>query len=214
VRATGRRTTVRGTVRVLREPLGEASPHRPADHEQPPLFALPAPPLRVVPPGAPEAESGEGRQLLSSALADLSDICASVLEFHLAFDLPREPLPTIQISDVLAQLRVRLLREEVDEFIDATARRDIVAIADALADVVYVAYGSAITYGIDLDAVLREVHRANMSKLDEHGRPIHREDGKVMKSQRYRPPDVVSVLEQQLELFSLEETSHRSSGVC
>jgi len=198
---------------VLREPVGEASPHHPAEHEQPPLFALPSPPLRVVPAAAPEPEPGEARQLLSRPLADLSDICASVLEFHQAFDLPHEPLPTIQVSDVLAQLRVRLLREEVDEFIDATARRDIVALADALADVVYVAYGSAITYGIDLDAVLREVHRANMSKLDERGRPIHREDGKVLKSRRYRPPDVVSVLEQQLELFSSEGPTHRRSGV-
>lgn len=134
-------------------------------------------------------------------IAELGQVLSQVLDFHDAFDLPREPLPTAQVGDVLAQLRVRLLREEVEEFADATERRDIVAIADALADVVYVAYGSAITYGIDLDAVVREVHRSNMSKLDEAGRPVLREDGKVLKSPRYRPPNVRAVLEGQLPLF-------------
>lgn len=134
-------------------------------------------------------------------IAELGQVLAQVLDFHEAFDLPREPLPSAQVGDVLAQLRVRLLREEVEEFADATERRDIIAIADALADVVYVAYGSAITYGIDLDAVVREVHHSNMSKLDEAGRPVLREDGKVLKSSRYRPPDVRAVLEGQLPLF-------------
>jgi predicted HAD superfamily Cof-like phosphohydrolase len=93
-----------------------------------------------------------------------------------------------------------LLSEEVGELRDATATRDIVGIADALADIVYVAYGTAVTYGLDLDAVLAEVHRANMSKLDADGRPVLRADGKVLKSARYRPPDVAGVLAQQLPL--------------
>lgn len=133
--------------------------------------------------------------------AELGEVLAQVLDFHDAFDLPREPLPTTRVGDTLAQLRVRLLREEVEEFADATEKRDLVAIADALADVVYVAYGSAVTYGIDLDAVVREVHRSNMSKLDGSGRPVLRGDGKVLKSERYRPPKIGRVIDEQLPLF-------------
>jgi predicted HAD superfamily Cof-like phosphohydrolase len=145
-------------------------------------------------------------------LAQLGEVLAQVLDFHAAFDLPREPLPTAHVGDTLAQLRVRLLREEVEEFAEASEKRDLVAIADALADVVYVAYGSALTYGIDLDAVLREVHRSNMSKLDSSGRPVMRGDGKVMKSERYRPPDVGAVVDQQLPLFDPNGDPPASGG--
>ena len=111
------------------------------------------------------------------------------------------------MGDSLAQLRVRLLREEVEEFAAAVERRDLIAIADALADVVYVAYGSAVTYGLDLDAVVREVHSSNMSKLDTDGQPILREDGKVLKSARYRPPNLGRVVAEQLPLFSADEAA-------
>ena len=150
-----------------------------------------------------ESDTGMGTSTSTSelSLAELGEVLARVLDFHEAFDLPREPLPTSHVGDTLAQLRVRLLREEVEEFADATDKRDLIAIADALADVVYVAYGSAVTYGIDLDAVVREVHRSNMSKLDDSGRPVLREDGKVLKSERYRPPNVGDTLDDQLPLF-------------
>jgi predicted HAD superfamily Cof-like phosphohydrolase len=118
----------------------------------------------------------------------------SVARFHEAFNLPRLACPSAEVPEELARLRVDLLAEEADEFADAAARRDLVAIADALADVVYVAYGTAVTYGIDLDAALREVHRSNMSKLDEDGQPVYRDDGKVLKSRRYSPPDIAAVL--------------------
>lgn len=123
-----------------------------------------------------------------------------VAEFHTVFDLTRQPLPNADIPADLATLRVALLEEEVREFAEATANRDVVELADALADIVYVAYGAAVTYGIDLDAVLREVHRSNMSKLDSTGRPVFRANGKVGKSSLYRPPDVRSVLHEQLPL--------------
>lgn len=171
------------------------------------LFDTPVPALVV----AVESEAtvtgatDDRRSFSQLALADLGDVLAKVLDFHEAFDLPREPVPTAQVGDVVAQLRVRLLREEVDEFAVATDRGDVVGIADALADIVYVAYGSAVTYGIDLDAVIREVHRANMSKLDLNGRPVMREDGKVMKSSRYTPPDVPTVLADQLALFETND---------
>ena len=72
-------------------------------------------------------------------------------------------LPSADIDHALAMLRVALLEEEVGEFVSASERRDLIGVADALADIVYVAYGTALTYGIDLDAVLHEVHRSNMS---------------------------------------------------
>ena len=150
---------------------------------------------------------GEGSPYSGIPLADLGEVLAQVLDFHEAFDLPREPLPTSHVGDSLAQLRVRLLREEVEEFADAVERRDLIAIADALADVVYVAYGSAVTYGLDLDAVVREVHSSNMSKLDTDGQPILREDGKVLKSARYRPPNLGRVVAEQLPLFSADEAA-------
>jgi predicted HAD superfamily Cof-like phosphohydrolase len=129
-----------------------------------------------------------------------SGIAAAVGAFHAAFGLPRNDAPTADVPADLAALRVRLLAEEVDEFATATADCDLVSIADALADIVYVAYGSAVTYGIDLDAVLTEVHRSNMSKLDASGRPLLREDGKVMKSSRYTPPNVANVLNEQSQV--------------
>lgn len=127
----------------------------------------------------------------------LSEAMLSVARFHQAFNLPYATRPDAGIPDVLARLRVDLLVEEVGEFADATAQRDLVGIADALADIVYVAYGAAVTYGINLDAALHEVHRSNMSKLDEDGKPVYREDGKVLKSARYTPPDIRGVLSAQ-----------------
>lgn len=145
--------------------------------------------------GAAQGPPHDGRA------ARVGEVMRQVIEFHEAFDLPRQALPDAHVGDVLAHLRVRLLREETEEFAEGTNERDLVPIADALADVVYVAYGSALTYGIDLDAVIREVHRSNMSKLDDGGNPILRQDGKVLKSARYTPPAVANVLEEQLPLF-------------
>ena len=130
----------------------------------------------------------------------LSDAMTFVARFHEAFGLPRAPRPDVDIPAELAKLRVDLLVEETGEFADASAKSDIIGIADALADIVYVAYGAAVTYGIDLDAALREVHRSNMSKLDEQGRPVYREDGKVLKSARYTPPDIRGILSRQSSL--------------
>lgn len=129
------------------------------------------------------------------------EVARLVATFHRAFDLPRRTLPSLDgVDRQLLALRTALLDEEAAEFADAAARRDLVGLADALADVVYVSYGTAVTLGIDLDAVLREVHRSNMSKLDGRGRPVLRDDGKVLKSPRYTRPDVASVLQEQLPL--------------
>ena len=119
---------------------------------------------------------------------------AALAQFHRAFNLPMRQLPSADVDPALAKLRVVLLEEEVGEFVAASEGGDLNGIADALADIVYVAYGTALTYGIDLDAMLHEVHRSNMSKLGSDGKPLIREDGKVLKSERYFPPDIESVL--------------------
>jgi predicted HAD superfamily Cof-like phosphohydrolase len=147
------------------------------------------------------------RALPEPTTANKNGIAEAVAAFHATFGLPHSDEPTVDIPDGLADLRVRLLAEEVDEFAAATEQRDLVAIADALADIVYVAYGSAITYGIDLDAVLAEVHRSNMTKLDSDGRVLLREDGKVAKSPNYTPPNIADVLRGQVRKQSTETTS-------
>jgi predicted HAD superfamily Cof-like phosphohydrolase len=122
------------------------------------------------------------------------DMVAAVAEFHKAFGLPVRDVPSSEVDYDLARLRVALLEEEVSEFVAASEKGDLVGIADALADIAYVVYGTALTYGIDLDAVLRDVHQSNMSKLDGDGKPLIRNDGKVLKSDRYFPPDIEAVL--------------------
>lgn len=121
-------------------------------------------------------------------------MASAVAEFHGAFGLPVKRSPGVEIDHDLARLRIDLLQEEVSEFVAASEKEDLVAIADALADIVYVIYGTALTYGIELDSVLREVHSSNMSKLGVDGKPLLRADGKVIKSDRYLPPDIASVL--------------------
>jgi len=118
----------------------------------------------------------------------------SVGAFHAAFGLPVRLRPTAQIPADEATLRQALLDEEVDELRTAVAAADVVAIADALADIVYIASGTAHAYGIDLDAVMAEVHRSNMTKLGDDGRPVYRDDGKVLKGPSYEAPQVATVL--------------------
>lgn len=115
-------------------------------------------------------------------------------DFHRAYGLPIRTAPTAAIGPDQVALRQALIEEEVRELADAARLGDVVGVADALADIVYVAYGTAHVYGIDLDAVLDEVHSSNMTKLGADGRPVRRADGKVLKGPDYRPPDVRGVL--------------------
>jgi predicted HAD superfamily Cof-like phosphohydrolase len=127
-------------------------------------------------------------------LGEPFSVADAVADFHRAFGLPIQQLPDADIDPGLAQLRMDLVAEEVDELMVASEKGDLVAIADALADITYVVYGTALTYGIDLNSVLREVHRSNMSKLGADGKPLIRQDGKVLKSDRYRPPDIAPIV--------------------
>ena len=92
------------------------------------------------------------------------------------------------------ELRLELIREEYTELEDAIDQKDMVAVADALTDLLYVIYGAGHAFGIDLDACYQEVHSSNMSKLDENGRPLKREDGKVLKGPNFFEPDLAFIL--------------------
>jgi predicted HAD superfamily Cof-like phosphohydrolase len=117
----------------------------------------------------------------------MTDMYNDVKDFQVAFGLnvgTKPELPPIEERT----LRVNLLREEVNEYLDAEWENDIVEIADALADIIYIACGTAVSYGIPLDRVFAEVHRSNMAKLVD-GKPISREDGKILKPEGWTPPD-------------------------
>ena len=127
-----------------------------------------------------------------------SPAAVSVDMFHWLFNLPRRRTPGLDdIPDELLALRVGLIHEEAEEFEVAASSRDLTAMADALADIVYVTYGAAVTLGIDLDDVVAEVHASNLTKLGPDGQPIMRSDGKVLKPESYEPPDVTRVLKAQ-----------------
>lgn len=115
-------------------------------------------------------------------------------EFHRAYDLPLREVPTANVGADQVELRQALIEEEVGELAAAARAGDLIGVADALADIVYVAYGTAHVYGIDLDAVLDEVHSSNMTKLGADGRPVRRADGKVLKGPDYRPPNIAAVI--------------------
>lgn len=116
-----------------------------------------------------------------------------VAEFHQAFGVhePAEPqLP----DDKTRSLRISLLWEEQFELCAALRHGDLVETADALGDILYVTYGAARVFGIDLDPVVAEIHRSNMTKLGEDGKPIRREDGKIIKPAGWQKPSIAAVL--------------------
>jgi predicted HAD superfamily Cof-like phosphohydrolase len=121
---------------------------------------------------------------------------AQVLEFHQAFGLGSAGSPTADLPPDLIELRARLLQEELDEYRQAAASRDLEAVADALSDLLYVLLGTYLTHGLQEVAgeLFAAVHKSNMSKLDASGKPVHREDGKVLKSDRFAPPDLGAIL--------------------
>ncbi|MCF3132934.1 MazG nucleotide pyrophosphohydrolase domain-containing protein [Streptomyces olivochromogenes] len=118
-----------------------------------------------------------------------------VHEFHRAFGLDTRSTPS-EVSPALAAHRWELLAEEAAEVAEV-AVGPLDRLAHELADVVYVAYGTALVHGIDLDAVLAEIHRSNMSKLGPDGQVARRADGKVLKGDHYVAPDVSAELRRQ-----------------
>ena len=93
-------------------------------------------------------------------------------------------------TDKINKLRIDLIKEELDELSQAMENKDLLEVADALTDILYVAYGAGHAFGIDLDKCFEEVQNSNMSKLDENGKPIYNESGKVMKGPNYYKPNL------------------------
>jgi len=97
-------------------------------------------------------------------------------------------------SDKINKLRYDLIKEELDEFKVALANKDLLEVADALTDILYVTYGAGHAFGIDLDKCFQEVQNSNMSKLDNNNKPIYNEAGKVMKGPKYFKPDLKKIV--------------------
>ena len=97
-------------------------------------------------------------------------------------------------SEKINKLRLDLIREELDELTEAMKNKDLLEVADALTDILYVTYGAGHAVGINLDKCFDEVQNSNMSKLDENGKPIYNEFGKVMKGPNYFKPDLSKFL--------------------
>ena len=98
-------------------------------------------------------------------------------------------------DDKIVQLRVDLIEEELNELKEAIENNDIVEVADALTDILYVTYGAGHSFGVDLDECFDEVQRSNMSKLGEDGNPIYNDSGKVMKGPNYFAPNLKKIIE-------------------
>ena len=97
-------------------------------------------------------------------------------------------------TDQINKLRYDLIEEELGELREAIENKDLLEVADALTDILYVTYGAGHAFGIDLDKCFEEVHSSNMSKLDKNGKPIYNESGKVMKGPSYFKPNLVKFL--------------------
>ncbi|MEO6884227.1 MAG: nucleoside triphosphate pyrophosphohydrolase family protein [Bacteroidia bacterium] len=120
-----------------------------------------------------------------------------VKEFHEVFKIGSREIPAGVIDEKEYTLRHRLLEEENNEYLEACKNGDLIEIADALGDQLYIVFGTILKHGLQhkIDEVFEEIHRSNMSKLDDKGEPIFREDGKIMKSTNYFKPDIKKALE-------------------
>ena len=97
-------------------------------------------------------------------------------------------------TDKINKLRLDLIKEELNELTEAMNNKDLLEVADALTDILYVTYGAGHAFGIDLDKCFEEVQNSNMSKLDYNGKPIYNEHGKVMKGPNYFKPDLTKFI--------------------
>lgn len=122
----------------------------------------------------------------------------AVEQFHRAFGLGVQDSPTADLGPAKNALRFNLMDEENKEYLEAAERGDLVEVADALGDMLYILCGTILEHGMQdkIEAVFNEIQRSNMSKLGNDGKPIYREDGKVLKGPNYFKPDIETVLEQ------------------
>lgn len=121
----------------------------------------------------------------------------AVHEFHSAFKLGAKEAPHADLGKAKNLLRFNLMKEENEEYLEAANNNDLVEVADALGDMLYILCGTIIEHGMQhkIDEVFDEIQRSNMSKLGEDGLPIYREDGKVLKGPKYFRPDIKTILD-------------------
>ena len=121
----------------------------------------------------------------------------AVTAFHKAFGLGIQNSPTAELSEDKNMLRYKLMREENEEYLEAANNKDLIEVADALGDMLYILCGTIIEHGMQhkIEEVFDEIQRSNMSKLGEDGKPIYREDGKVLKGPNYFKPNIKAILE-------------------
>ena len=119
-----------------------------------------------------------------------------VHHFHETFQIGNADTPTL-INERDYTLRYNLIKEENDEYLEACKNDDIIEIADALGDQLYILFGTILKHGLQhkIEEVFDEIQRSNMSKLDENGQPVFREDGKILKSNLYFRPNIKDILE-------------------
>ncbi|WP_347372921.1 nucleoside triphosphate pyrophosphohydrolase family protein [Aequorivita sp. Q41] len=122
---------------------------------------------------------------------------SAVSEFHKAFGLGMKESPTANLTVKKNLLRYELMREENEEYLEAANNNDLVEVADALGDMLYILCGTIIEHGMQhkIEEVFNEIQRSNMSKLGADGNPIYREDGKVLKGPNYFKPNIQAILE-------------------
>lgn len=127
----------------------------------------------------------------------LSDTIEAVETFHKAFKIDNNYKPTVDLTDADKMLRYKLMREENEEYLEAAQNGDLIEVADALGDMLYILCGTILKHGMQdkIVEVFEEIQRSNMSKLDKEGNPIYREDGKVLKSDQYFRPDIKTILD-------------------
>lgn len=139
----------------------------------------------------------------------LQDGLNAVGKFHTTFGMRVEKQPKMNIPEGEMDLRHRLMAEENDEYLEAVKAGDMVEVADALGDMLYILCGTILTHGMQdvMSDVFQAIQDSNMSKLGADGKPIYREDGKVMKGPHYFKPDIQGVLQRAgaLPLQSMEE---------
>jgi predicted HAD superfamily Cof-like phosphohydrolase len=135
--------------------------------------------------------------MMTKEKKDILEKINSVKEFHSVFKIGSRENPEGAIDEAEYMLRHRLMQEENDEYLEACKRGDLVEIADALGDKMYILFGSILKHGLQdkIEEIFDEIHRSNMSKLDDKGQPIFREDGKIMKSSNYFKPDIKKLLD-------------------
>lgn len=123
---------------------------------------------------------------------------AAVKEFHSAFGLGIEEKPVANLGEAKNRLRFNLMQEENEEYLEAANNNDLVEVADALGDMLYILCGTIIEHGMQhkIEEVFDEIQSSNMSKLGADGKPIYREDGKVLKGPDYFKPDIARILKQ------------------